>query len=317
MHDIWNPWHGCTKISPGCKNCYMYALDERRGVQTPSNQVHKTNNFDYPLKKDRQKNYKIKPGERIRVNMTSDTFLPEADAWRDEMWDIIRKRSDVIFWLLTKRPERLLQCLPKDWCIGYNNVFLNITCENQDMFDLRWPIFEQIPAYRKGFCIAPILSDMNITPALKSHQICEVSLGGENYDNPRPCHYEWVKHISDQCKDYRVNFSWYETGTILYKNGQRYTIPTKPMQAQLAGRAGLNHTFYDVNAGFFLTDPETGRILTDDELYKPVYNSNHCLFCGNQNSCNGCDPKCKSHGPNDQIITLQELKKLQRIEKPK
>ena len=31
MHDIWNPWHGCVKVSEGCKNCYMYALDKARG----------------------------------------------------------------------------------------------------------------------------------------------------------------------------------------------------------------------------------------------------------------------------------------------
>ena len=43
----------------------------------------------------------------IRVCMTSDFFLEEADAWRDEAWSIMRQRPDVKFFLLTKRPQRV------------------------------------------------------------------------------------------------------------------------------------------------------------------------------------------------------------------
>lgn len=46
------------------------------------------------------------------VCMTSDFFLPEADPWRDDAWDMIRMRPDVIFFLLTKRPQRVSACLP-------------------------------------------------------------------------------------------------------------------------------------------------------------------------------------------------------------
>ena len=60
-----------------------------------------------PVKKDRRGYYKIQSGERVRVCMNSDFFLAEADPWRDEAWQIMKKRSDVIFFLLTKRPERV------------------------------------------------------------------------------------------------------------------------------------------------------------------------------------------------------------------
>ena len=99
MHDIWNPWHGCKKISEGCKNCYMYYLDKVRN-QDGSNIYKVSNNFDYPLHKDRKGRYKIKSGEQIRICMTSDFFLEEADEWRKEVWEIIRQRSDVIFFIL-------------------------------------------------------------------------------------------------------------------------------------------------------------------------------------------------------------------------
>lgn len=55
MHDIWNPWHGCKKYSEGCKNCYMYALDSIRGAKIPSDEIYKTNNFNYPISKDKNK----------------------------------------------------------------------------------------------------------------------------------------------------------------------------------------------------------------------------------------------------------------------
>lgn len=77
MHDIWNPWHGCVHISPGCANCYMYTLDQQRGKSGAD--IYRTNNFNYPLQRDRYGNYKIKSGELIRVCMTSDFFLEEAE----------------------------------------------------------------------------------------------------------------------------------------------------------------------------------------------------------------------------------------------
>ena len=77
MHDIWNPWHGCKKCSEGCENCYMYFLDRMR--DRDGSQVSRTQNFDYPLQRTRGKGFKIKSGELIRVCMTSDFFLEEAD----------------------------------------------------------------------------------------------------------------------------------------------------------------------------------------------------------------------------------------------
>lgn len=309
MHDIWNPWHGCHKISPGCQNCYMYYLDQMRDLDiSKSNTVYKTNGFNDPLKKDRQHNYKIKSGERIRVNMTSDTFIDEADEWRDDMWTIIRKRSDVIFWLLTKRPERIMAHLPSDWGSGYENVFLNVTCENQDMFNKRWPVFKKIPAKHKGMCLAPLITDIDLTPALASGQIEEISVGGENYNNPRPCNYDWVKHISMQCAQFKINFSWYETGTKLWYNNKEHYIPRKTDQARLAGLANLNHTFYEID--FKLYD-ENHQLIPKENLYIRKYNTISCINCGNQNMCNGCS-NCGKCGKNLTFVTLEELINLQK-----
>ena len=125
-HDIWNPWHGCRKCSEGCENCYMYFLDGLRDKD--GSEIYRTKaGFRYPLSKDRNGRYKVQSGEMIRVCMTSDFFLEEADAWRDEAWSIMRQRPDVKFFLLTKRPQRVAQCLPMDWGDGWENVMFNVT----------------------------------------------------------------------------------------------------------------------------------------------------------------------------------------------
>lgn len=120
MHDTWNPWHGCKKISEGCANCYMYFLDQIRAQD--GSLIRLTNNMKKPLAKNRKGEYKIKSGELIRVCMTSDFFLEEADAWRTQAWDIMRIRSDVKLFLLTKRPEHILSYLPSDWGDGWENI---------------------------------------------------------------------------------------------------------------------------------------------------------------------------------------------------
>ena len=97
MHDIWNPWHGCRKCSEGCENCYMYFLDRMRDQD--GSRIYRTKNgFRYPLSRDRQGRYKIRSGEMIRVCMTSDFFLEEADVWRDEsvVGDASEKRCDLL-----------------------------------------------------------------------------------------------------------------------------------------------------------------------------------------------------------------------------
>ena len=307
MHDIWNPWHGCTKCSAGCQNCYMYALDEMREVKTPSDICRKTGSFNYPLQKSRAtRDYKVRPGERIRVNMTSDTFLADADEWRPEMWKIIKKRSDVIFWLLTKRPERVIDNLPSDWDGGYPNVSLNVTCENQEMFEKRMPYILNIPAKHKGLCLAPLISDIELSPLLEKIQLDEVSIGGENYNHPRPCQWDWVKHIADTCKKFETNFCWYETGTNFWMNGRQYWMSNKHLQTTQAWSAGLNQHYRDINFDLYYED---GTPVPEQDLYKRVYNRYNCLFCSNQFMCNGCS-QC-GNCTNVSIVSLDELLKEQ------
>lgn len=45
----WNPWHGCTKLSAGCKYCYVYRQDAMYGTEEAASVCRKTASFDLPL----------------------------------------------------------------------------------------------------------------------------------------------------------------------------------------------------------------------------------------------------------------------------
>lgn len=284
MHDIWNPWHGCLKKSEGCENCYMYFLDKQRNAD--GRKIYKVrNNFDYPLQRDKNGCYKIKSGEHLRVCMTSDFFLKEADEWRHDAWRIIRKRSDVVFVLVTKRPERVIDSLPPDWEDGWENVFFNVTCENQKRADERIPIMLDLPFKHKGILAAPFIGAVSIKDYLKSGQIEQVIAGGENYDGARPLEYLWVRQLYDECVAAGVKFCFMETGTNFVKDGKTYHMPSKQLQSVMAYKSGLQ--FEERHIDFKLTPGEQSGLFGEDNRYEKFFGE-RCQTCGSRLICNGC-----------------------------
>ena len=282
MHDIWNPWHGCRKCSEGCENCYMYFLDRMRNQD--GSKIYKTGSFNYPLEKDRNGKYRIMADELIRVCMTSDFFLEEADAWRPYAWDIMKRRSDVRFFLLTKRPQRVRECLPEDWGEGWDNIFFNVTCENQKRADERIPILLELPFKHKGIMCAPFIGEVKIEKYLECGQIEQVVCGGENYDGARPCHFEWVTGLYDECVRHDVTFAFIETGTVFVKDGKTYRLKGKTLQSKMAFRSGMQYqgkTVPFIPVDFF------GDPVPEKDRYVKQF-SWRCEECGSRLICNGC-----------------------------
>lgn len=286
MSDIWNPWHGCKKVSEGCRNCYMYSLDKRRDRN--GSDIYKVKgNFDLPIQRDRKGEFYIPSGSTIRVCMTSDFFLKEADCWRDEVWSMIKKRSDVFFYLLTKRIERVSECLPSDWGDGWENVWLNVSVENQRAADRRIPQLLALPFKHKGLMAAPLIGEVRLDDYLKTGKLAHVIVGGENYEGARPCHYEWVEKLYRSCVQHNVNFEFIETGNHFVKDGKSYTVP-KHLQAEQAKKAGFTYRgravevrLTEVAAGESLPLFETGeRSLCDHCSYKKF-----CNPMGEKESC--------------------------------
>ena len=151
----YNPWHGCIKKSEGCRNCYIYAMDEI--FQRESAKIYKTKSFYLPLAKNRNNEYKIPGNSFIYLCFSSDFLISEADCFRGEVFDMIKTRKDCDFMFFTKRIERFCDILPKDWGDGYENVIVGCSVENQKMADERLPIFLNAPIKRRYIICAPLL----------------------------------------------------------------------------------------------------------------------------------------------------------------
>jgi len=232
----WNPWHGCRQISPGCLNCYVYRIDERHGRDSTA--VSKTGDFDLPLKRNRAREYKLSSGQTVYTCFSSDFFLEDADAWRPEVWRMIRARSDLDFFIITKRIHRFRVGLPDDWGDGYENVAICSTVENQDRADYRLPILLSEPIRHKGITCEPILERIDLSPYL-SGGIESVTVGGESGPAARLCRYDWVLDIRRQCAEAGVSFYFKQTGARFEKDGKVYRIPRKLQHAQ-ARKAGIS-----------------------------------------------------------------------------
>ncbi len=185
----WNPWHGCKKVSAGCKFCYMFREKEKYGQNGSVIQRSKTKFFD-PLKW-------VEP-EMVFTCSWSDWFIEEADEWRDEAWHVIKKTPHLTYQILTKRPERILEHLPADWGEGYANVWLGVSVENQDNVG-RIRIIESIPAKVKFISFEPLIG-LLISDFIGA--VDWIIIGGESgndtgYWRYRPCALEWIERLVD------------------------------------------------------------------------------------------------------------------------
>lgn len=242
MEDIyydWNPWHGCTKISPGCRYCYVYRQDEMYGAQTASSLCRKTGAFYAPIKKKRDGSFKIPSGKLVMTCFTSDFLLKDADEWRPECWQMMRRRSDCLFYFFTKRIDRLEELLPPDWGEGYDNVLIGCTVENQDRADFRLPIFRRLPIKHKSIIVAPMLERVNISQYL-DETIEEVSVGGESGVDARPCDYDWILDLREQCVEHDVPFRFHQTGAYFIKDGRMYRVK-RGYQLSQAHKANIDY----------------------------------------------------------------------------
>jgi protein gp37 len=148
----WNPWHGCTKISPGCKFCFMYR-DKARYGQDPTKIVRSKTTFCAPLK--------WHDPALVFTCSWSDFFIQEADLWRDDAWNVIRSTPHLTYQILTKRPERIPQCLPKDWDRKdlWRHVQLGVSVESAEY---RWRLMRllEIPAALHFASFEPLIGEV-------------------------------------------------------------------------------------------------------------------------------------------------------------
>lgn len=219
----------------------MFEGDKRRGVPNSDVVTRSKTQFDLPLKRDRNGRFRITDMLLI-TSATSDFFIEEADGWRDEAWRIMSKRRDLTFEILTKRPHRILKCLPDDWGDGYPNVRMSVSAEDQEAWDARVPILLSVPAAKRDVYVAPMIGPIDADGILSRGGIDGVFVGGE-YCNEcaRPCDYEWVASIRDDCVRNGVTFLWRNCGTFLRKDGEVFRFDSIAEQSRLCATMDMDH----------------------------------------------------------------------------
>ena len=230
----WEPWTGCYKISEGCTYCYFYGpYSKRFGM----NKIEKTDEFCKPVAVNAKGIPKIASGKIVATCFSTDFFLPEADEWRAQAWEMIRRRQDLEFLILTKRIDRFEVALPSDWGDGYDNVNLGCTVENQEIADYRLPLFLLYPIKRRFIACSPLLSAIDLSPYL--YRVEHVTVTGESGREARECDYSWVLDIREQCKASGATFWFKGCGSFFRKDGEVMKVnPFK--QSGVARECGVN-----------------------------------------------------------------------------
>lgn len=234
---MWNLWHGCHKLSAGCKHCYVYRGDAKRDVD--SSIVVQTKNFDLPIRRKRNGDYKIPSGTFVYTCFTSDFFVKDADEWRAEAWEMMYQRNDLHFMMITKRIDRLMECLPDNWGDGYDNVTICCTVENQECADYRLPIYKNAPIKHKIIICEPLLERIDLSDYSVGEWVEQIVAGGESGYEARPCDFEWIMELRRVCIGNNVSFWFKQTGSKFIKEGKMYNVKRQFQHSQ-ARKAGIN-----------------------------------------------------------------------------
>lgn len=220
-----NPWWGCVEVSPGCDHCYARADAHRYGHQVWGKDADRRffgeKHWNEPRKWNRLAQVERR---RHRVFCASMADVAEVNPILNEekrkLWDLIRETRFLDWLVLTKRPGSLLTQLPTDWGIGWPQVWLGTTVENNDY---RWRIDEilKAPAEVHFLSVEPQLGPVDLEPYLQPadsrHRVDWVIIGGESGSGARPYKLEWARDIITTCKQYGVAVFNKQLGTVLAK----------------------------------------------------------------------------------------------------
>jgi protein gp37 len=210
----WNPLTGCTKISPGCKNCYAERMSHRLQLMGQPNYA---NGFELTLhERSLELPLRWKKPQRIFVNSMSDLFHKNVPAeFIGRVFDVMRRADWHQFQVLTKRAERLEEL--SEGLPWPDHVWMGVSVENED-YKFRIDHLRRTGARTKFLSLEPLLGplvDLNLTG------IDWVIVGGESGPGARAMDGEWVMNIRDQCDRAGVPFFFKQWGGFNKKKAGR------------------------------------------------------------------------------------------------
>lgn len=215
-----NPWVGCTKISPACDHCYAESWAKRAGSpELWKGERRRTTaaNWEKPRKWNYNNPRAVENWRPQRVFCASladvfDNQVPEQ--WRLDLWDLIETTPRLDWLLLTKRPQNIEAMRVPYWVPKLQNVWLGTTIESRNIGASRAWQLAQCAAPRRFWSAEPLLEDLGDLTPLCLRDIAPdgrpavdwVIVGGESGPGRRPFNPDWARSIRDQCAAARVPF---------------------------------------------------------------------------------------------------------------
>ena len=272
-HHTFNPWWGCTKVSPGCKHCYAESWAKRLGQNVWGAGAPRRELTSAYWKQPATWNAEAaRTRTRARVFCASmaDVFEDrrDLDARRKKLWGIIDETPHLDWLLLTKRPQNVAHLAP--WTDRWpENVWLGATAESQRWLDKRMPALTSLGARILFLSCEPLLGALDLSRWIEGanrgehRRIDWVIGGGESGHHARPMHPEWLTSLRDQCVGAGINFhfkqwgNWrpvsssqvngYGSKVLFLTNGNRITIANVGKKA--AGRRLQGRTWDELPGG--------------------------------------------------------------------
>jgi protein gp37 len=210
----WNPVTGCSKISPGCKNCYAERMAKRLQAM---GQFRYHNGFRLTLQPQAMNEpYHWKKSRVVFVNSMSDLFHEDVPlSYIKDVFQIMKNCPQHQFQILTKRSNRLRQVAPYlEWS---PNIWMGVSVENDD-FLFRIDHLRSVPAAIRFMSIEPFLGPIY---NLDLTGIDWVIVGGESGAGARPMMKQWIGSVKDQCLQQTVPFFFKQWGGVHKKKAGR------------------------------------------------------------------------------------------------
>jgi protein gp37 len=210
----WNPLTGCTKISPGCKNCYAERMAKRLQAMGQPNYV---NGFRLKIHENAlQKPLEWKKPQLIFVNSMSDLFHKNVPfEFIEKVFDVMKQAHWHQFQVLTKRSERLAELSPYlEWS---DNIWMGVSVENEQ-YKYRIDHLRETSAKTKFLSLEPLIGSLG---KLNLKNMDWIIVGGESGPKARPIQQEWIVEIRNQCQQAKVPFFFKQWGGVQKKKAGR------------------------------------------------------------------------------------------------
>jgi protein gp37 len=289
----WNPWIGCSKVSPGCTNCYAEREAARRGWSTwgpdSARYVTSLEYWDQLLRWNKKAANSREP-VRVFCGSLCDVFEDRSDLRerREQALRLMEYYTQHLTWLLlTKRPENIRKMVPDYWLHGCwpKNVWIGTSVENQEWANIRIPELLRVPAQHRFLSCEPLLGPLDLTPWLwveslnpnyylpkqpnviimPSCTIQWIIAGGESGPKARPMHPDWVRSLRDQCVEANVPF--------FFKSWGEFVPPHQGVQLSLtptgeARRASVARIPGELPSPVFRIGKQLSGYLLDDQEWQ-------------------------------------------------